>query len=54
MKNICLEYYQPNVIATIYVIQDGATPLHAACWTGKLEVVTLLVREGASMNIQAR
>ena len=47
-----LEYSQANVIPTIYVIQDGDTPLHRACYWGQLHVVTFLVREGASMNIQ--
>lgn len=33
---------------------NGATPLHVACWYGKTEVATYLIQKGADINLKAQ
>jgi ankyrin repeat protein len=34
-------------------MQSGLTPLHRACHNGKLEIVQLLIKYGANVNINS-
>ena len=36
------------------MLQDGDTALHDAAWRGKVEVIDLLVKHGAAVDIRGK
>ena len=58
-KNTCsfTEYCRLLIIISLHmsvITQDGESPLMKAAWSGSTEVVSLLVKAGAALDLQSK